>query len=262
MYHTMHTAIAVPVKNRAWLLHEFLEAISNIRTEDKISYVFIDDCSIDNSLSLLQKFGGTIGGTTVLTNQKAFDNNKSSRDVRDREALYRHLASIRNTVLSKCRDLEVDRVFMLDSDILVVPDILSQLEQHKAHYCSTIINNVKTITPQDIYKKIWYDACNILSFDKKLNDYKHKDEIQINSETCCDVSGACFLISGDILYSDIIFDYHKYGEDIPYCQQIRQRNIPIVADTTIKAVHVFLPQHKTVALSTYRELLNNKRKGR
>ena len=249
--------VASPIKNREWILPKFIECLKRLDVSyDDVIYLFLDDASDDNSLGLLQEFALHDARVMILKNTIPFAKNTSSRDIRNRKELYHHLSALRNRLIDTAIGFGADRVFMVDSDILVVPQIVSTLENHDVDYCATVVSNTKTIKPADLKEKEWYDSCNIL-VENKGGALTHMQPVLLNKLITCNVSGAAFLVKGHALKSGAKFEYHLHGEDVGYCYQLAEHDIQIHVDTTIMAVHAFTRTSFQQACNTYEALYHS-----
>jgi len=236
----MATLISL-VKNRAWILPHWLQAIRRLGVD---RYIFLDDASTDGSRAMLAHFAVDVPNTTVLVNDVPFADNTSSRVDRNRLDLYHHLARLRNITLDAAAG--ADRVLSLDSDILPVPTLLAALARHQRPYVATLINNVRTIHPRDCEKTEWNDATNILV--KSGTGFHHLRPVPLNSLIPCDLSGACMLLQGEALPAR--FGFHGCGEDGGHALDLSRLGVPICADTTPRAVHCYAEKDLPQALRT------------
>ena len=100
----MKIAITSLIKNRHWIIQDFLDKIIELDFDKKDIYlIFLNDFSIDNSIDILKEFKESFqdeyAGIDIIENTKFFDNNVNSRILKDRNKLYEHLSYLRNLII-------------------------------------------------------------------------------------------------------------------------------------------------------------------
>jgi cellulose synthase/poly-beta-1,6-N-acetylglucosamine synthase-like glycosyltransferase len=246
----MRTVVIAPIKNRAALLPYWLHALQSLQVPGEKRYVFYEDASDDDTRPLLRAFAEAVDGVTLIENDVPFCQATSSRDPKgaSRQALYGHLASVRNILLDAAQD--ADAVLSIDSDILPAPGLVTALLSHDLPYVSTLVNNARTIRPADLVAARWSDPCNIMRDGPR--QYRHLRPVPLNTLVPCTLSGACMLLRGEAL--DLRFAAHTQGEDGGMAEQAAQRNIPLFCDTTPRTLHIFHPADLTRGLETFTHL--------
>jgi hypothetical protein len=249
-------AITSIIKNREWILNEYLEAILNIDfSKENLYLIFLDDSSIDKSLEILNQFEKyhehKYAGIYILPTNINFDNNFSSRDSKDRQKLYSHLARLRNIMIDIINYLGCHYQLSIDSDILVLPDILTYLLSFNKRYIASMVlnDNSKEI------RKFDYDNLKnrYINAAYKIDDkYIHFKTYDIGNTYEVDCSGACYLVNYEILNEKTNrFEYHKFGEDAGYCENIKMNGCEIFINTTVKSIHVMDKENKIEALKVF-----------
>ncbi len=250
----MKIAISSIIKNRQWVIQDFLDKIIEIEYNKKDIYlIFIDDFSIDNSLDILYEFKDAYkeeyAEIIILQSDRFFDNNINSRVLKDRNKLYEHLSYLRNKVIDVCKYLNVDYQFSIDSDILVSKDILNHLLSFNKDYIATIIINDNHLLPKFDYVNLKNRYINA-SLDL-ISVPIHFKNYELNKLYKVAMSGACYLISKNIFKYQ--FENHKFGEDSGYCLNIQEDKY---LETTIKAIHVMEERYLEDGLKAFEEYFN------
>jgi len=228
------------------MLPHYLQALQHLRYPGETHYVFYEDASTDTSREILQAFAATVPHVTLLLNDTPFTECTSSRDARDRKALYGHLADVRNHLLDVATAQQPDAVLCIDSDSLAHPQLVEQLARHQTSYCASLINNRKTIAPADLTLAEWRDPCNLMAGPPDA--LRHVRPVPLRTLIRGNLSGAVMLLRGEALQAR--FAYHPLGEDGGHCAQLAARGLPIYCDTTPLAVHVLKPQDLALARQT------------
>ena len=242
--------ILTPVKNRAWILPDFLQALRALRVPTDTHVLFWDDASTDGSRALLHAFAATTPRVTVLENDVPYDGNTSSRDVRNRPKLYARLATVRNMLLDHALALGADAILSVDSDILVAPSLLDALAAHETSYCSALICNDHTVTPEELQRPEWTCATNLMTGGPK--HFTHVRPVPLGTVVRATLSGAVMLLRGDALQAR--FAAHHLGEDAGHAKSLAALDVPVYCHTTPVAVHCFRPVDLSLARRSHAAL--------
>lgn len=250
----MRIAITSLIKNREWILPDFLNKIMAIDYDkSKISLIFIDDYSNDNSLAILNRFNNQckdlFENIIIVEPNDYFSNNESSRILKDRNKLYEHLSGLRNKLIEKCIEIKVDYQLSIDSDILVSQDILNHLLNFKKDYIATIVlndNHLKDKFDYDNLKNRYINASQNIN-----NNPIHFKNYELNNLYEVNMSGACYLISNKLF--KFRFKNHRFGEDSGYCEDII-KEYKIYLETTLKSIHIMERKYLNAGLSKFEEL--------
>ncbi len=221
----MNILIAAPIRNRAWILNQYLACIDAIDyPRQNISFFFIlNDCT-DDSEEILENwmviknketypnFGwkwGSIQVTTINFNTPSdIGENGMGRSGLSRSIhTYENLSILRNRILDYAREKgDIDYIFSVDSDILVKPDILNKLIDTGKNIVAALISNSGT--------------------DWNFLPLAGKDRNTVPSELFeVRVTGACCLISKNVFMNKNIrySDKFRSGEDEAFCQSAREQ---------------------------------------
>ena len=179
--------IAAPVRNREWILGEYLEHIKEIDyPKEKIGLHFICNDCIDESFNIIDFFR--------CRNQEEYryirisnielgypadccedgDRRICRKDGKFRRDLYSFpaLSTLRNLILDLASlDKKAQYLLSLDSDILVKPDIINRLLETKKDIIAALVKN-----GGDVYNWIPFEYRFLL--DTALSDLKGKIDIE------------------------------------------------------------------------------------
>jgi glycosyltransferase involved in cell wall biosynthesis len=230
-------AITAPVRNRAWALPDYLAALETAAQGFDAVYSFINDGSTDGSGDIIAAWLETHPGSLVQIEPDG-ERNTSSRDARNRQACYRRLATMRNDLIDTALASGADWQFSVDSDILVAPWCIRRLIGHGRPYCSSIIDNTRTISAEiatgHVWPKSWYNA--MVEDNGCWSPMRQpiRDRLLI-----ADLTGACYVASRPLLASGARFSAHPIGEDAGYALSLASHGHVMATDTGCHAVHCF-----------------------
>ena len=226
--------IGCPLRNRQWILHEYLDAIYNLDYPKKeIVLCFLINDSIDGSFNIISTF---FNRNRDKYADIVFSNLEYGADSCDRELgrtleKFEHFALIRNKWVDLFKDVKkVSHVFSVDSDVIVSKDALKKLLSNNKDICSLLVNNS---TKERGYGK---DITNLFKYNEQYSQYEN---VRIYSKSDIfevDVTGAAYLIKRKVL-DDVEYKAHVLGEDFGFCLCAKELGYKVWCDTTLKAKH-------------------------
>lgn len=214
----MRILIGAPVRNRAWILPEYLKSIEGLMyLKSLISCCFIlNDCE-DNSKEILQawkeKNKNKYNEIKIL--ERNFNNpndygeigqGRSKRGLPSRKKyIYKTLAKLRNLLLQEASLSEVDYLFSIDSDILINPDVLTLLLSEQKDIIAALVHNGEVN-----YNFLPFSGGDRRVIPGRLFDAK--------------VTGAVYIISRQVFSNPVIqYTDHTKGEDCGFCESARDQ---------------------------------------
>jgi len=228
-------AIGCIVRNRAWILPEYLQALKNINYPEK-QFLFLENDSTDNTLNILYQSGitGLLPVTSIKTGFAYW--NRSGYGINN----YGHLAFIRNIYLEMFLLTDADYLLSIDSDVIVSPDIIDKLSDFA---------DQKTIVGAAI--------CNIPG--RKLDGhlpgnflierggvYIHPPEYRFDGVADVDIVGAVYTIPRRTIEDGVRYAAHLQGEDIPFCLSAIEKGYAIKVCFDINCSHRMIEPVQTV----------------
>ena len=155
-------------------------------------------------------------------------------------------AAARNHIVKKCIELHCDYVLMVDNDVILPKDTLINLLSHDQEvvtgYYAHRQNN--TYTGKSCLCKLGeFNYTQQYSADELR-------ELREQGEYCIQIHGGgagCILIKSTV-FQKFEFPWFKWvqyndggtlSEDLYFCEQCKNNNIPIYADTRVSCGHIF-----------------------
>ncbi|RXZ78198.1 glycosyltransferase [Paenibacillaceae bacterium] len=232
--------IAAPIRNRAYILNQYLHHLQQIDyPKERINIHFVVNDSVDESLQILLKFkknyGKEYNKVVIETYNRRVPEDRRISHIRN-NYIFEHLSVMRNYILSK---VKTDYLFSCDSDILVPENIIRKLLAHDKDIVSGLIFNGyvdHVVHP--------YESTNLMKYDfhGKLNhvsNYKimtAKDK-NISELLEVDVTGAVILLTSDVC-KQAKYGWHFQGEDIYFCNQAKEKGYKIYCDIGAFCSHI------------------------
>lgn len=218
--------IAAPVRNRETHLPQYLEGLRNLQyPKDRIGFFFLVNDSTDKSLELLRdfKWSCATGYRECVVDVLDLGTVPDRRKWEARKKVYKALATLRNRILDYFENSDYDYLFSVDSDIYVKPNVLERLMSHQKPFVAAMISNMpKKMVPNAMVR----------SRGDLRRFYPPEGEAAIYEVA---VTGAVGLMTREVLGSR--YAWSKQGEDIPFCDSLRERGIKIYLDTAPVAKH-------------------------
>lgn len=249
-------AIGCPVRNRAWVLPEYLQALRDIDYEDKM-FLFLENDSEDNTAKHLYNF-------QHFTNR---DLSQMSVDVRVdhistasphwnhgdyAHEQYANLARVRNHFLDMFLRTNADFLLSVDSDVIVPPNIVTRLMRHMdgRTIAGAAISNVPD-KPLDGYtpgnfmtsgkavKLAWREdeQGNRVPYEISMSAYAHPFAYPTSGIHPVDLIGAVYLIPRAVIEAGARYAPHQTGEDAPFCEAARQLGYRLLVDMDVRCEH-------------------------
>ena len=166
-------------------------------------------------------------------NLNNFDNYEG--DKRWTPVLYSRITEIKNLAIRKFIKEDYDYLFLTDSDLILHPNTLLNLVKQKRNFCSSIFwtkfNNSSIYTPNAWYSK------------PKGFDFTDLEKFKQPSTLAVDFTGACTLLSREILESNVNFkkipNLHYLGEDKHFCIRASVLGFQAFVNTEYPSFHIY-----------------------
>jgi cellulose synthase/poly-beta-1,6-N-acetylglucosamine synthase-like glycosyltransferase len=221
--------IGCPVRNRAWILPDYLESLENIDyPSDKLNFCFIVNDSVDDTESILNDFARRSYSPVQIVKTTATNFNGHKRGA----YRFEQLAKLRNMLLEKFYRSDCEYLLSVDSDILIPPDIINRLLSRNCQIISALVCNGHHINDNSIY--------NVMK-KTPAGSYQHIKDFSREGIFTVDVTGAAYMIHRSVIAEHKVYYSARFGgEDIGFCEAARARGIPIYCDGTIECQHIMI----------------------
>lgn len=193
--------------------------------KDRTGFYFLLNDSTDKSQEILETFREEWGTSYREITLDILDlgTPKDKRTGSVRTQIYHALATLRNRVLEHFEKSDYEYLFSVDSDIYVRPPILGRLLSHEKDFVAALISNLpRGHCPNAMLRQ----GTSLLRFKVPEGD-PALHEVTI--------SGAVCLMSRKVLGSK--YAWSRNGEDLPFCDSLRERGIKVYLDTAHLADH-------------------------
>lgn len=217
----MRIFIGAPVRNRAWVLRRYLDALIDQNVEKEFCFVLND--SIDESESILQSYGMPYVEMNLGSTYEA---------VRGKYSIA-HLAQLRNRLLEEFLRSDCEYFFSVDTDVIIPENSLVQLVEDDKDIISMLIRNHPTL-----------QAHNAMVAGRHMQTIP-EGIIPV------DVTGAVYLIKRKVIEAGVRYQYYPQGEDIPFCKLAAAKGFGIYCDTRLKPIHVYKEGVELIAKTDY-----------
>lgn len=225
--------VGCPVRNRDWIIEEYLQAIENQEISKKeIHLAFLLNNSTDNTGCIIKNMTKDKGYGKVDIFTLMGDSYYDRRDNRD----YKYLADVRNRWLTMRRRSD-EYIVNIDSDVILKDDdAISRMINTGLPIISAPVLNlyVAGIGHYNILQYIGNDGFKHI-YTPELEDFS-----LFNGDRIIKVgsTGACVSIKEEVLNSGVHYTFHKSGEDQGFSKMAFKNGYESYCNLDIKTMHV------------------------
>lgn len=239
----MKILIGAPVRNREWILEQYLEHIFNLDYKKKdIGMYFVLNDSIDKSEQILKKFKNKFEKLYrfIDIDKKDFGApmDKRTADIRSQHIIP-NLVELRNIVRQRFKKDRSWGLFSIDTDTLISDQSLNRAIRLSKEKSADIVglfvdvdyginrlgNMMNFVDGTDVARHI-------------INPNPQYGNVTWTKEMKVDVVGGCCLYRRIIIDAGIKWRLHQQGEDVGLCWDAKQEglNVWIICDPLAKHV--------------------------
>lgn len=223
-------AIGCPVRDRAWVLPEYLAALNAIDHAPK-QYVFLENDCTDGTPQILREW---VADSPLMMTRVDGASVGHTRSEYGRDG-YAHLAAVRNRFLELVAATRADYLLSIDSDVIVPPDVLTTILP-LANQQTIVGVALSNIPGKPLDGRL---PGNFLV--DRAGSLVHPYRYPLAGAMDVDVTGACCLIPMSAIRAGVRYGPHPQGEDIVFCRDATARGFRIVVTFDVR------PEHRMVA---------------
>lgn len=218
-----------PVRNRAWVLPQYLDALEAVNyPSDRTFYFWVVNDSTDDSERILRDWLARTnrhGAVTVKNyGDRPADTRGALRLGRERRATtYPILADLRQGIFDTAVLLDVDYYLSIDSDVIVPPNVLTALLGTGKDAVAGLIDN-------------GHGSFNYLFYDE-LSDMYVRRRTEIRGLEPVGLTGAVCLYSR-VALSHGVWSVGESGEDEGIARSLRSVGVQMWVDGRVTCTHV------------------------
>lgn len=228
----MKVLIGCPVRNRAWVLPRYLQALKNLDYDPaNLEYCFVVNDSIDDTLEILQAFRHEVPSPVKIITCDLHGNKEHRRGYYS----FFHLAILRNILLEEFLKSECSYLLSVDSDIIIPPVTLKTLIGSNCDIVSALVCNGHEIGDTGIY--------NILR-RRADGRYEHIREFPRYEVFEVDCTGAAYLIKREVIGKyGVRYSASRGSEDIGFCENAKARGRKIYCNPWAETYHEMIENY-------------------
>lgn len=245
-----HVLIASPVKQKANILSEFLESLSQLKiTDAEVYFVFLDD---HNEHRLLSQFAQDHPNVRIYPGDLQGDYHCDESTHHWREELIWKVADYKDRFLKLALDEGFDYLFLVDSDLWLNPNTLVHLLSLNKDIVSEVFWtrwNPDLIPLPQVWLRDQY-----MLYSSERNEALGEEEAALRTQNFIQMLsrpgtykvgglGACTLISRHALERGVsfqeIYNLGLSGEDRHFCIRAAALGLELYADTHYPPFHIY-----------------------
>jgi hypothetical protein len=241
--------IGAPVRQDHLTFYKYLKALNQLDTKGcQVDFFFI----LHNS-PRLKRF---------LKPSQYIEFQSENEYIRDEETHHwtgenlKDVAKMKNALLRYTLEKKYDYFFLVDSDLILLPQTLQTLLSHKQEIVAEVFWT--QWTPEaDEQPNAWMFDFYSFTYDRQYEQFRNKGLHLVG------MSGACILIKSEVIragvnYSPIYNVSHSLWEDRAFCIRAAVHGYKIYLDTTCPPEHLY--RQKPIAPSNNRAKQSHLRK--
>lgn len=231
--------IAAPVRNRAWILKEYLAALRSLDYPRLfLGFFFLINDSTDSSEDIIKEFGEKIikDSPEILLFKYLHLRYGQEKWWRGQYS-FSHLAELRNLILEFFLASPCDYLFSVDSDVIVPPHTLNRLLSDQKDVVAALAPNdlhLRVPTEKQFVKR-YYNVLRLVQ-DRLVHIYPFPQ----NNIFSVDCTGAACLIARSVIEAGVRYGDHPQGEDAHFCLMAKEKDFTLWADSRVICEHRML----------------------
>jgi hypothetical protein len=240
----MKLIIGCPIYKRDWILPLWFAALERQSIPlNKVGFIFETSPDDKKTVSILRLWRQYHPEVPLFEIRERNDIPHYNHEDNSRQwtiSKYENMVNLRNSLLSRVRELQPEHYFSLDSDIILKnPNTLELLMAHVDNG-SDAVSPLMFMTPFDTkYPSVmnWKDQ-------KDFRGYR-KDEYPLGTYFKSDIIMAAKMMSKEV-YNNVDYEIHSQGEDLGWSKNAALKGYSLYCASYVYAAHIMhenlLPQ--------------------
>lgn len=236
----INLAIGCPIYKRDWIFPYWISCIENQNIDfSRTAFVFEVSQNDSETIEMLIKYRNARPDIPefildIKEDVPHFDHEEGTRTWSISK--YQNMVNLRNSLLSRVRELNPNYFFSLDSDILLTNQNTIQLLIAHVNSGADAVSPLMFMTPVDtMYPSVmnWINEPGGQAFRKEsypLGEYFESDVIM-----------AAKMMSKDV-YTNVNYSLHSQGEDLGWCGNAAKMGYKLYSASYIYAPHIMHKQ--------------------
>lgn len=232
----MKLVIGCPVYKRDWILPLWIRYVKSQGLNFKdVGFIFEVSPDDEATVSILEQWRKADNSLGLFDIDVRNDISHFAHKDNGRQwtlSKYENMVSLRNSILSKVREISPDYYFSLDSDIILTnPNTIRLLTSH-------IDDGADAVSPLMFMTPVGTDYPSVMSWKKdEPNRAYRESQYPLGSYFKSDVIMAAKMMSRSV-YENVDYSVHRQGEDVGWSLSCRQKGYSLYSASYIYSVHV------------------------
>lgn len=232
----MKLIIGCPVYKRSWILPLWFAAIERQSISlNKIGFIFETSPNDKETVSILRRWRSVHPEVPVFEIREREDLPHHEHAENSRQwtiSKYENMVNLRNSILSRVRELQPDYYLSLDSDIIIKnPNTLELLIGH-------IEDGADAVSPLMFMTPFNMDFPSVMTWiDKEEFKARRTKDYPIGTFFKSDVIMAAKMMSKKV-YNDVDYEIHSQGEDLGWSKNAALKGYLLYCASYIYAPHI------------------------
>lgn len=215
--------IGCPVKERDWILPLWTEYVKAASATYNVEFLFVAEEEDQPTFDMLNALGKVIQTKETRPYTRNWANKNRLKT----------MVEVRNLLLSEVRNIGPDYFLSLDSDILLHPDTIDNLIE-----TISVADNIGVVGGLTYLDQRDHRITNIANINPRTRALQRVKSPGIHE---VDVVMAIKMMSPESYKVD--YQYDLRGEDIGWCNAVRESGVKIFCDGRVASKHVMMPKY-------------------
>lgn len=221
-----------PVKNRAWAMERWYEAMTRQSRPVDAFHILFNDCDDDTLPSLLFRARPALHGLCLESfNTGDPGLGRVANNGTPRYSMA-NLALVRNEWIKRALEClpQATHLWSVDSDVLPDPDVLEKLLAANLPIVAAVVRNSGTAEVYNFFTGRDALGPRRNGLDRAL--------LHMTKPARVSMTGACVLIRRDVLDAGVRYSDHLRGEDVGMCEAARAKRFKAYVHPGARTGHV------------------------